>query len=394
VSPASRGHLGQVGDHEDLVMAGHVGQLPPHGHRHRAPHPGIHLVEDQGRDPVHSRQNGLEGQHDPGELAPGGDLRELVRSEPRVERGQEAHALGAPASHLGEGLEADLETGAGEPQLGEEFPDLDGQALGPLGPANREFLRGRRELAGGRAQRPVELVAGHLGPVQFGQFLLEGAGRGQDAVQPRAVLPAQPVEGVEAHAECLGPAGVDLDPRGVAARAPSGLGDLVESGVHEFRQGGQLGIEARQLPEAVAGTGQHLRGRALTGIESLVHRVGALDQLLGVVGAGQFLLEARLLVGFGRHGPDLVELEAEEVGAPGELPCAGLALRLRVTQRLQGRGGSSRHPGRRGLGAGEGIEDGALLRRVPEASGGRAARAGPPAPARRRPRPPPWPGTR
>jgi hypothetical protein len=66
------GDLGQVGDDQHLVAAGQLGQAAADGGGGAAADPGVDLVEDQGRGAVDRGQHDPQGEHDPGQLAPGG----------------------------------------------------------------------------------------------------------------------------------------------------------------------------------------------------------------------------------------------------------------------------------------------------------------------------------
>ena len=73
---ASDGDLGQVGDAQDLVGAGDRLELAPHDLGHAAADARVHLVEDQGLARRVRAGHRLQGEHDPAQLAAGGDARQ------------------------------------------------------------------------------------------------------------------------------------------------------------------------------------------------------------------------------------------------------------------------------------------------------------------------------
>ena len=89
VPVGERGHLGQVGDHEDL-------RRPRQGREPRADldgrlasDAGVDLVEDERRHRPGVGQRDLDGQHHPGQLAAGGALAQRPWLRPGVGREQQ-----------------------------------------------------------------------------------------------------------------------------------------------------------------------------------------------------------------------------------------------------------------------------------------------------------------
>src|SRR3984957_4316199 len=100
VGVRERGDLGQVGDHDDLGQPGQPGQPPADLHRGLPAHPGVDLVEHEGRDGVRPREHHLDREHDPGQLTAGGALGQRQRRCPGV-RGQ-------PDRHLVRAVRAEV----------------------------------------------------------------------------------------------------------------------------------------------------------------------------------------------------------------------------------------------------------------------------------------------
>ena len=85
--------LGQMGDAEHLLGAGHARQLLRHLLGCPAGHTGVHLVKDQGAHVVILCQHILEGQHDAGQLTAGGDLLDGLQILPYIGGHKELHLV-------------------------------------------------------------------------------------------------------------------------------------------------------------------------------------------------------------------------------------------------------------------------------------------------------------
>src|SRR2546428_143285 len=148
---AERGDERQMGDAEYLARAAELRELAADGLRDGAADAGIDLVEDEGGAVLLGGREGLQGEHDPRELAARGDPGERPRLLAGVGREEELDlvpALGPERSPL---AEADREAGvlkgerrelAGEIalELARHAPALDGE---PPGPPRRPRSRSR-----------------------------------------------------------------------------------------------------------------------------------------------------------------------------------------------------------------------------------------------------------
>ena len=183
VGVGERGHLRQVRDDDHLREPGEPGQPAPDLHRGLAPHPGVHLVEHEGRDRVGAGEDHLDRQHDPGQLTARGALAERQHRGARVRGQPDLHLVravraevagrgdrhGQPRVRHGEGRELGGDAG------GEGFrrrPAQLGQLAGQLGDGRGELC-----LLVGEAGDPV-VVALQLGEPAGGLFR-PGEHRGQ-----------------------------------------------------------------------------------------------------------------------------------------------------------------------------------------------------------------------
>jgi hypothetical protein len=121
--------LWEVGDGENLVVLGHVLELGPDPNGNPSTDARVDLIEDEGGHGIDASQDGLEGEHDAGELAAGGDPGEGAGFEAAVHCHQELDALAAVGAGLGESLEIHPEPGAVEAESGEHVHDLPGEPV-------------------------------------------------------------------------------------------------------------------------------------------------------------------------------------------------------------------------------------------------------------------------
>ncbi|MNT58863.1 hypothetical protein D3C72_1963270 [compost metagenome] len=101
------GHLRKMCDGEHLAGGRQLVQLVGDRLRCASADPRIDFVEDQHRDVFMSGKNALHRQHDPGQLAAGGDFAERAQRFARIGRDHElgvvdslSREANAPAIHL------------------------------------------------------------------------------------------------------------------------------------------------------------------------------------------------------------------------------------------------------------------------------------------------------
>jgi len=180
VPVGERGHLGQVGHHEHLVGPGQPGQPATDLHRRPAAHARVDLVEHQRRRATGAGEHHLDGQHHPGQLAPGGALLQRQRRSARVGQQLQLDLVGTVGGDAGLGTGDDQRRvtppgGPGGdrdlyPRVRHGQPDqLDGDRVGEprrrLQPG-RPDLRGQLgDLAGHPLPFPVQLLQQLVGGV-------------------------------------------------------------------------------------------------------------------------------------------------------------------------------------------------------------------------------------
>jgi hypothetical protein len=320
------GDLGQVGDDQDLVAAGQLGQAAADGGGGAATDPGVDLVEDQGGGAVDSGQHDPQGEHDPGQLAPGGGPAEWAQGGARVGGqadvdpvqavlgGGQAAAVDLQAVVVGVLLDRDLDPGAGHGQVGQLGPEGLAEAGGGLlagggqgGPGHGQVAAqlGRLGLQGLRAQGPA---------LQLGQPGGRLAGEGEHGLLVVAVLALQVAEQGHADVDLLKAARIDQHPLSVGAKAGGQVADLGGQGLGPL---GQLAEGAVVGAGAVHGPGRRAEGGGRPGVLVVLQQlVGEGGRLLEGLGVGQALGlggQLGLLPHPDLGGRDLIQLVAEQV---------------------------------------------------------------------------------
>src|SRR5438093_2180624 len=132
-----------MGDAEDLPRPAELRELAADGFGHGAADSGVDLVEDQRRAALLCGGQGLEGEHDPRQLAARGDPGERARLLAGVRREEELDLVPAFRPEGPALAEADGEAGVLERErrqleaeialeLARDAPALDRQPAGPL----------------------------------------------------------------------------------------------------------------------------------------------------------------------------------------------------------------------------------------------------------------------
>ena len=119
----ARGHLRGMGDDENLDLAPQARQAVADRRRGGAAHAGIDLVENQRARAPDLGQRDPEREHEPRQLAAGGDAPDGAERRAGIGRDLELHAFGAigPPIAIGSGVEAGAKLGTVE---------LEGRELG------------------------------------------------------------------------------------------------------------------------------------------------------------------------------------------------------------------------------------------------------------------------
>ena len=314
------GQLGQMGDAQHLLPAADLGQLLRHLLGRPAADAGVHLVEHQRADGLLLCQHVFQGQHDPGQLAAGGDPGDGLQILPGVGGHQEPDGVAAVGARL---LLPEVDGKADLVHV--QVPELRLDALlqhrgglfpggGQVHPRRQDGLPGRLQLLlqpGQGAVCRLHIVQLPAALVQVGQHLLH---RG-------AVLLFQPVQQV-------GPAlhRVQLR-RGEVERlplVPDDLGKVIGFTPQLFQALVQLSHVAGEGADAGDGLLRVPKGgdgaaSLLPAVQAVVRPGQGGEVLLPVPQQVPPLCEALLLAGHQLGPLQLVDLEAEAVHPPGLL---------------------------------------------------------------------------
>ena len=212
----------EMGDAEDLVVGGDLAELLSHGMGGFAADVGIDLVEDEDRHGVLGGQDGLQGEHDTGELAAGSDGAKGFPGLARVGREEEV-AIVEPGGTRGGGMvmagggeQGNKEVGLPEPE-GRELvvgggskPWRHGLALGAkAGPEVGDVSHGGLDVGMQGGSRLVAVLERReLGPCDLGER--------EDVLDGVAVLATEGLDEVEALGEGSQTFGVEVDAAGMA----------------------------------------------------------------------------------------------------------------------------------------------------------------------------------
>ena len=238
------GDLGQVGDHQHLVLPAQGGQGLADGHGRLAADPGVDLVEDQrrrvldrgvvaavatvsgrrglaGSGPAPAREHQADRQHGPGQLAPRSHLGQRQQRFAGVGPEQPGDAVSGAF-----GADVDRETGSGHGEALQGGFDV-GRQGGPGGPAGRPDggLGGFQFGLGGR-QIPLEGRAPKVVRFQLGDAGSGLVAEGDDLFEGVAVLAPQVGEDPPAGAHLGEPIRVVLERFGRGAGLAGGIGEL------------------------------------------------------------------------------------------------------------------------------------------------------------------------
>lgn len=232
------GDGGEVGDAEELMIAGDVPHLLTDDMGGFAADVGIDFIEDEHGDFILGGEDCLEGEHDAGEFAAGRDGTEGTRGFAGVGREEEFALVetggggGGGDIVSGGGLDADFETGLSESE-GDEF------LLGGLGEAWSEAASFVAELGSEGDQAGIDGLDLRADPVEFDIAAFEGlefgagaVGEGEDIGNGGAVLAPEGLEKIDAVLELGEACGIDLDAAGVAVEVMMEVTELFgEEGV-------------------------------------------------------------------------------------------------------------------------------------------------------------------
>ena len=165
----------EVGDAQDLVLPGNRAHFVADGGGGFAADVGIDFVEDEDGDFVFGGEDGLEGEHDSGHFAGGGDGAEGaggfagVGGELKfagVEAGGGGGVVGMGEGFGGEGVEGDVELAL----LEAEVFELAGGGFGEL---RDDFAAARGEVGAGAPEFAFDLFERGLESREFGFALFE-----------------------------------------------------------------------------------------------------------------------------------------------------------------------------------------------------------------------------
>src|SRR5699024_6557307 len=149
--------LRQVGDDDDLGVAGEFGQAAADLDGGLASDSGVDLVEDVGGDGLPGRADDFDGEHDAGELTAAGDPADVVGHRRVVGGEGHPHIVGAVGGGFAGG---DLEghSGLGHGQGGQLLAHGRGELIGRAGADLGEFGGGGLEGVAGFVDFGVETV--------------------------------------------------------------------------------------------------------------------------------------------------------------------------------------------------------------------------------------------
>ena len=274
-----RGHLRQVGDAEDLVVARELGEERPHDLRHAPADAGVDFVEDERRDAGAPAHQDLDGERQPRELAAGGDLAHRAGGLPGVGGDAELDAFQAAGGRLRLGLEDDLEPAALHGKALQAAGDFLAEPAGGVPP-----LRGERagRLAEGRPGRALALAqrleafvaADFRQPRAAGGERIRKPGRFDAHPARRVVDVAQPpVERVEA-------LGIGLDALQVAAQLVRGFARVGRGRLQVPLRLREVGIHPGCLGEPRRGAREEAGGARLRLVGGLERGAAVGDELL------------------------------------------------------------------------------------------------------------------
>ena len=225
---AERSDLRGVGDDEHLKPLSQSAQPLADRRRGGAADTGIDLIEYQRRHRAGAGEHHLEGQHEAGELAAGGDPRQRSGGGVGVGACVERHALGAVRTPIGlvEGVDRGLEPRGAEPQRSK-------LAVHPPVEAQRRFRprRGKRpgrlRISGARLARPRP-QGGERGRSAADRLELAGGllAKFRQGVGHHAVLACERPEGEETLLGGIEPAGIGLELADASLDSLAGFGGL------------------------------------------------------------------------------------------------------------------------------------------------------------------------
>jgi hypothetical protein len=227
------GDGGEVGDAEELMIAGDVAHLLSDHLGGFAADIGIDFIEDEDGHLILGGEDGLEGEHDAGEFAAGGDGAEGTRGFTGVGCKQEFALVesggggGGGSVVSGSGLDADFEAGLAESEGGELL-------LSGLGEAWSDAASFGAELGSEGVQADVDGLDLGSDAVEFDIAAFEGLefgtgafGEGEDIGDGGAVLATEGLEEIDAFLELGETGGIDLDASGVAVEIVVEIAELL-----------------------------------------------------------------------------------------------------------------------------------------------------------------------
>ena len=328
VQVGERRHLREVGDADDLPIAGHLGEDPSDRLRDRPADAGVDLVEDVGADRVGSGEGALHGQEDPRELTPGRHPPERAGRLPGVGgdedlgrlRPRRAEPVAARLDGAARRRERDLDPAAGHGESRELLGDRPAEGLRRPAPLPPQFGREPGGLAGESGDRRGHLPSASLRAGQPGQLRLHGLAARERRLQAASVLADDPAQGRDAVVDLGEAIRVAAQRTGVAGE---GAPRLLHLGGGRAQQGQDLpeaGVERGGLLECPQGLPDAL-GRAP--FVAVGDGLGIPRRLGEAGGAGEhlaLLVEPRVLARAGVDLVELLELKGQVVGPASPLP--------------------------------------------------------------------------
>lgn len=313
----------EVGDAQHLMVAGDAAHLGADGMGGLAADIGIDLIEHEDGDLILGGEDGLEGEHDAGELAGGSDAAERACGFAGI-GGEEELALvetggGAGGGGIVSGGRPDggFESGLAEAKGSEFGFHGAGQLRGDLASAGGEGGRRAGEGFGQGFEPGLEVREGALAAFQGIKFRLGTLPEGEDVIDGGAVLAAEGLDEVESFLEPGEVFGIQLDVAGVAGEV---LLEIAEEGgglLVLFEEGTGVGIEAGKVGEEAAEAAEAGQEGVLLVGEGGGGGLGEFEDPGSVGGALVIGGEGLVLAGLEMGSADLVGLVAEEIELPG-----------------------------------------------------------------------------
>lgn len=312
VAVGAGGDLGQVGDGEDLVVAGDLAHFVGGEGGGAAGESGVHFVEDEGGDTGAPGTGDFDGEHDAGHFSAGGDAGEGAKGFAGVGGEVEFEPVGTEGAGFG-GIEADLELGFGEGEIVEVLGDEGGEFGDALAAEFGEGGAGGAVVGFGLGDVSFEGFGGFGDVFEVGELLLDGVEVGVDFGFGFAVFAEEALDEIEAFLGGFDGFGVVFDGGGVFGESVGGFAGGDEGVAEELGGGFEFGIETGGEFGVAEGGGELGCGGGF-GLVGLVEGVeDELAETLGVLEAGEAEGEGFGFAGLEVSGGDFVDLVAEEI---------------------------------------------------------------------------------